>query len=264
MINTRSIMMLIDDMIRRHKHVYAPIVTVVIRAASLYGVIVVFAYLFQIHYAPSTLAGVIILAPYIFIVGLIVILYVYFIASAPGLLAKYLMTPRGVRRADGLVMPLCTSIVTVMLVLFLWVGNEGSASRIVGNLVVTLITIIISAASYKIAGRHFNEKKLLTLIKATYLIMILAVIIPVYPRFLIDLTGMAKPEAYIYSSQTMGFNKVDIRFIGAEHLAVSPYLPNGKVSEDYVILQRRGVAIFSTVPTDQQMSIFKSLVVKKQ
>ena len=90
MINTRSIMMLIDDMIRRHKHVYAPIVTVVIRAASLYGVIVVFAYLFQIHYAPSTLAGVIILAPYIFIVGLIVILYVYFIASAPGLLAKYL------------------------------------------------------------------------------------------------------------------------------------------------------------------------------
>lgn len=77
MINTKSIMMLIDDMIRRHKHVYAPIVTVVIRAASLYGVIVVFAYLFQIHYAPSTLSGVIILAPYIFVVGLAVVLYVF-------------------------------------------------------------------------------------------------------------------------------------------------------------------------------------------
>ncbi|WP_414041242.1 hypothetical protein ACJU26_03960 [Acidithiobacillus sp. M4-SHS-6] len=263
MINTKSMMMLIDDMIRRYKHVYAPIVTVVIRAASLYGVIVVFAYLFQIHYAPSTLAGVIILAPYIFFVGLIVVLYVYFIASAPGIFVKYLMTPRDLRQADGWVLPFGISIVTVMFVVLLWVGNDGSLSRIIINLAVTVITLVISWVGYKIAGRHFNEKKLLSLIKVTYLIMILAVIMPGYPRFLIDLTGIAKPEAYIYSSQTMGFNKVDIRFIGAEHLVVSPYLPNGKVSGDYVILQRGDVTIFSTVPTDQQMSTFKSLVVKK-
>lgn len=263
MINTKSIMMLIDDMIRRHKHVYAPIVTVVIRAASLYGVIVVFAYLFQIHYAPSTLSGVIILAPYIFVVGLAVVLYVYFIASAPGLFAKYLMTSRDLRQADGWVLPFGISICTVMFVVFLWVDNEGSLSRLISNLAVTAITLLISLVSYKIAGRHFNEKKLLSLIKATYLIMILAVIIPVYPRFLIDLTGIAKPGAYIYSSQTKDVNKVDIRFIGAEHLVVSPYLSNGNVSGDYVILQRRNIAIFATVPTDQQMSIFKSLVVKK-
>jgi len=263
MINTKSTMMLIDDMIRHYKQVYAPIVTVVIRAASLYGVIVVFAYLFQIHYAPSTLAGVIILAPYIFVVGLAVVLYVYFIASAPGLFVKYLMTPRDMRQADEWFIPFGTSIFTMMFVTFLWVVNEGSLSRLLSNLAVTVITILISMVSYKIAGRHFNEKKLLSLIKETYMIMILAVIIPVYPKFLIELTGIAKPEAYIYSSQTMGFNRVDIRFIGAEHLVVSPYLSNGKVSGDYVILQRRGIAIFSTVPTDKQMSIFKSLVVKK-
>ncbi|MHB8365414.1 MAG: hypothetical protein ACYDB0_00160 [Acidithiobacillus sp.] len=263
MINTKSLIMLVDDMIRNYKHAYAPIVSVVIRAASFYGVVVVFAYLFQIHYAPSTLAGVIILAPYIFVVGLIVVVYVYFLASAPGLFVKYLMTSRDRRTADGWAISFGISIVTVMFVVFLWVGNEGSVSKLVSNLVVTVITLLISVVSYKFAGRHLNERKLLTLIKATYLVMILAVIMPVYPRFLIELTGIAKPGAYIYSSQTMGFNKVDIRFIGAEHLVVSPYLPNGKVSGDYVILQRRGVAIFSTVPTGQQMSIFKSLVVKK-
>ena len=173
------------------------------------------------------------------------------------------MTSRDNRKADGWAISFGISIVTVIFVILLWIVNEGSVSKFVINLVVTGITLLISMVSYKIAGRHFNERKLLTLIKATYLVMILAVIMPVYPRFLIELTGIAKPGAYIYSSQTMGFNKVDIRFIGAEHLVVSPYLPNGKVSGDYVILQRRGVAIFSTVPTGQQMSIFKSLVVKK-
>lgn len=264
MINTIAMKMLMDDMVRRYKNDYAPIVAFIIRSASLYGFIIVFVYLFQIHYVPSTLAGVVVLAPYIFFIGLLVVSYVYFIASAPGLLARYLMTPKGRKQAGGWVLPLGTSIVTVMFVIFLWVDNKGSSSRFFSNLVVTFITVLISVVSYKIVGRHFNEKKLLALIKLTYFIMLLAAfIIPVYPRFLMELTGIAKPEAYIYSSQTMGFNKVDIRFIGAKHLVVSPYLPNGKVSGDYVILQRRGVSIFATVPTDQQMSLFKSLVVKK-
>lgn len=263
MINTKSMMMLIDDMIKRHKYVYAPIITVVIRAASLYGVIIVFAYLFQIHYVPSTLAGVIILAPYMFFIGLIVVLYICFIASAPGLFVKYLMTPRVLRQKDGWFLPFVISIIAMIFVVLLWVYNEGSLGRLIINLSVTAILLGISLASYKIAGRHFNEKNLLSLIKVTYMVMILAVIIPGYTSFLMVLTGIAKPGAYIYSSQTMGFNKVDIRFIGADNLVISPYLSNGKVSGNYVILQRRDVTIFSTVPTDQQMSIFKSLIVKK-
>ena len=264
MINTQSMIMLVNDMIRRYKHVYAPMISIVIRAASFYGVVIIFAYFFQIHYAPSTLSGVILLAPYIFILGLIVVLYIYFIASSPGIFIKYLTNPTGSRKINDWFPYFSVSIVAVALLLFLWLGNEGSISRIITNLVVTSITLLISIVSYKITGRQFNERKLITLIKATYMFMIIAALVPEYTRFLIDLTGLAKPEAYIYSSRTMNFDKVYIRFIGVDHLVVSPYLPNGNISGDYVIIQRSGVAIFSTVPTPQQMSIFKSLVVKEQ
>ena len=44
MINTQSMIMLVNDMIRRYKHVYAPMISIVIRAASFYGIVIIFAY----------------------------------------------------------------------------------------------------------------------------------------------------------------------------------------------------------------------------
>lgn len=262
MINTKSMMMIVDDTIRRYNHLYAPVVYMLVKAASFYGLVVFFSYLFRIHYIPTTLASLLVLAPYVFIVGLFVLLYVYIFAAAPGYLIKKIFLDKRLRHIDEWYLSFIISFFTVLFIIFIWCLNEGNLVDIATDIFVTLITISITITSYRITSTRFNESKLLNLIKLGYLVMILAVVIPVYPDLLMNLIGLAKPSAYIYSVNNSRFSKVDIRFIGAEHIVLSPYLHNHKVSKDYVILPRKNIIIFSTIPNGKQMLEFEKLVEK--
>lgn len=263
MINTRSMMMIVDDTIRRYNHLYTPVIYMLVKAASFYGLVVFFSYLFRIHYIPTTLTSLLVLAPYVFIVGLFVLLYVFIFAAAPGYFFKKIFRDKRLKYINEWYLSSIISIFTLLFIFFIWCLNDGNIVDIATNSLVTLITLLISFTSYKIASKSFNESKLLNLIKLGYLVMVLLVVlIPGYPDLLMNLIGLAKPSAYIYSVNNSRFSKVDIRFVGAEHIVLSPYLQNNKVSKVYVILPRKDIVIFSTIPNSKNMLEFEKLVEK--
>lgn len=258
MINPRSLWAIINEDTKKAQS-FAPLMMVLIKIVSLSGMATLFAYLLRIKYIPHSLPDMLLLAPYIFLVGFAILMYVFVFSSAPGIVV--LSSYKDIKKGKN---PLTNDIFWIFLILtgFLVLIVLNSAILMFGAietsttfsaalnkigaqalivLVPILINVLVIAASSKL-----NERLVVFFIKMIMVVvMFIPFTMPGYASFVADEVGIRMPNSFIVNIDTGKIMRVNILFLGSNNLVFSPIVKN-KADAAYVVSPRKNIMIASS------------------
>ncbi len=267
MINPRSLWAIINEETNKARSL-TPLIMMLIKIISLAGMSTLFAYLLRIKYIPHSLPDMLLLAPYIFLVGFAILMYVFVFSSAPGIvMLTYIKDRKKGKNPLANEMFWIFLILTIFLALiitnsFMLIGNviESSANfsaainkigvQVLIILVPIFINVLVIAASSKL-----NERTVVFFIKIIMAaVVFIPFTIPGYASFVADEVGIRMPNSFIVNLDTGKMMHVNILFLGSNNLVFSP-IAIQSASAPYIVSPKKHIMIVSDTSSTELSNI---------